>query len=136
MIKKPALEQNLRTRGLTISLLRAIVNGHIMNAISVHGLSRDSGLVCFGCYGDLDDSDDADLIVCPACGLPLCKESCQAAAQHQPECRAFQAVGHREGRDLSLSLFNDIPYLNEIVIILRCVENKSFSGGSQIPHRV
>ena len=52
---------------------------------------------------------------------PIFREECQAAVQHQAECRAFQSVGHREGRDLSMSLFNDIPFLNEVVIVLRSV---------------
>jgi len=87
---------------------------------TVHGLSRESGLVCFGCYGDLDEEGD-DLVVCPACGLPLCSVECREKDQHKPECCAFQSLGHREGRDLSISLLDDIPFLNEIVIVLRCL---------------
>ena len=85
---------------------------------SVHGPSRESSLVCFGCYSDLDEHEP---VCCPACGLPLCKESCQSSAQHQPECLAFQGLGYREGRDLSMSLLDDTAFLHEIVLVLRCL---------------
>lgn len=84
----------------------------------VHGLSRDSQLVCFGCYGSLDDEDP---YACEGCGLPLCTENCQKQPQHQPECAAFRSLGSEAGRNLSMSLLSDTPTLHDAVMILRCL---------------
>ena len=84
----------------------------------VHGLSRDSQLVCFGCYGSLDDEDP---FACEGCGLPLCTENCQKQPQHQPECAAFRSLGLEAGRNLSMSLLSDTPTLHDAVMILRCL---------------
>ena len=57
----------------------------------VHGLSRDSSLSCFGCYGELDEEDT---YCCLLCGLPLCSEQCQNAEHHKMgECHAMLATG-------------------------------------------
>ena len=88
------------------------------NCILVHGLSRDSQLVCFGCYGSLDDEEP---LACEGCGLPLCSEPCQQAQQHQPECLAFRSLGTEAGRNLSMNLLSDIPTLHDTIMILRCL---------------
>ena len=82
----------------------------------VHGLSRDSGLVCLGCYGSLDEDEP---FACPLCGLPLCGEQCQQSLPHRAECQAFQSLAN--GRQLSLELLSDIPTLLDIILILRCL---------------
>ena len=95
---------------------RHLYYSHILSL--VHGLSRDSELVCFGCYGSLDEEDP---YVCEGCGLPLCSEDCQKQPQHQPECAAFRSLGSEAGRNLSMSLLSDIPTLHDVVMILRCL---------------
>ena len=87
----------------------------------VHGLSRDSSLVCFGCYGSLDPEDP---YACPACGLPLCSANCQFSPQHEPECQALGSLGVERGRQVSLELLDDLPTLLDIVMILRCLALK------------
>jgi len=82
----------------------------------VHGLSRDSSVVCFGCYNSLDEDDP---LTCPRCGLPICQESCQESLQHQPECEAFQ--GAENCKQLSMALLDDIPSLLDVIMIIRCL---------------
>ena len=89
----------------------------------MHGLSRDSSLVCLGCYNSLDDEDP---LACSRCGLFLCQESCQDSLQHQPECQAFQAI--ESGKDLSLSMLDDIPSLLDIIMIVRCINLRQSSN--------
>ena len=81
---------NSRNVGLILQLVSSVEKKHLtIFYFSVHGLSRDSPLVCLGCYSSLDEEDP---LTCPGCGLPLCHESCQDSPQHQPECSAFQAI--------------------------------------------
>jgi len=57
----------------------------------VHGLSRDSSLSCFGCYGSLDEDEP---FCCLLCGLPLCSEECQTLEHHRSgECQALLSAG-------------------------------------------
>ena len=97
--------------------------------ISVHGPSRESDIICFGCYNDLDEEDPK---CCDKCGLPLCNnEDCQEAEQHQPECKILQSIGpHGEGRSVSMELLSDIALLHEVVLVLRCLSlrDKNVSG--------
>lgn len=87
---------------------------------TVHGPSRDSGVICFGCYNDVDEEDPKS---CDKCGLPLCNnEGCQESEQHQAECKTLcSLLPNGEGRKISMELLNDIPLLNEVVLILRCL---------------
>ena len=87
-------------------------------SFKVHGLTRDSALVCLGCYGSLDDEEP---FACPECGLPLCSEACQASPAHQPECLAFRSLGHEAGRNLTLCLINELPTLLDMILLLRCL---------------
>ena len=49
-------------------------------------------------------------------------ESCQEAEQHQPECKSLYSVlPNGEGRKVSMSLLSDIALLNEVVLVLRCL---------------
>lgn len=88
----------------------------------VHGMSRDSGLVCLGCYGSLDDEDP---YACRLCGLPLCSAECEQSSAHEPECQAFQSLGQERGRQVTMELLEDIPTLLDIIMILRCLGLKS-----------
>jgi hypothetical protein len=84
----------------------------------VHGLSRDSEIVCFSCYNSVDDEDPYG---CDICGLPLCDQGCQDSKQHKSECTAFNSKGQAEGRALSLRLLDDIPTLLDVIMIIRCL---------------
>ena len=86
----------------------------------MHGPSRESDVICFGCYNDIDDEDPR---CCDKCGLPLCNnESCQDSEQHQPECNFLCSVlPNGEGRKITMDLLNDIPLLHEVVLVLRCL---------------
>ena len=90
-------------------------------------MSRDSGLVCFGCYDSLDEEDPYG---CSICGLPLCGEECQEKAQHKAECSAFQILGPTRGREVSLELLDNIPLLLDTVLILRSLALRSRSDES------
>ena len=51
----------------------------------------------------------------------MCSDECQVAEQHLPECRAFQSMGVRGGRDLTLTLLDQPEFLHEIILVLRCL---------------
>ena len=97
-----------------------ICNSRCHNSISVHGPSRESGVICFGCYNDVDEDDPR---CCDKCGLPLCNNvECQESEQHQAECKTLcSLLPNGQGRKISMELLNDIALLNEVVLILRCL---------------
>ena len=78
-------------KGRVLVAKRALNQGELIlhEKPLVHGMSRDSNLVCFGCYASLDDEEP---FACEACGLPICSLEC-ANAQHEPECQAFRSLG-------------------------------------------
>ena len=66
--------------------------------------------------------DDEDPKLCEKCGLPLCNnKSCEESLQHQPECKMLNSLPMYEGRKISMELLQDIAFLNEVVLVLRCL---------------
>ena len=88
---------------------------------AVHGPSRDSDLICLGCYDAIDENDPD---CCSDCGLPVCGRSeekgCEKTAQHRAECQAIRKVG----RSRSLALLDDSALLHDVVLVLRCIDLK------------
>ena len=53
------------------------------------GPKQNSGIVCLGCYRDLQFDEDGDsLDRCAKCDWPLCS-ACVDAADHEGECKVF-----------------------------------------------
>lgn len=65
------------------------------------GPKQNSGIVCLGCYRDLQFGEDGDSMDrCPTCDWPLCS-ACEDSVDHLGECKIFSQANVRFAGNVS-----------------------------------